>query len=926
MAILILLGLAVVGFVIAGAIVGFVALSKTGRVEGEVRDLKHRILNLTRTVEELRQSAPGAKEEVTPAEPPPPVPKPIAPAQKYAEAVKPPVEVKPVPPPPPLPRPGIDHRPLDAPRPLAPVTGEPRVDIAWGRIEEVVGKYWMLWGGVVLLFIGAALFLKYAFDRDWIGPGGQVALAGIAGIGVACLGQYMIRRGLDTFGQALFGCGLMILYVTLFCSFNKHVYEHPPIPNRVLVFSLMCVVTIVGLAGSLYNNARAIMIFALIGGFMTPVLVSTGVDTRDSLFTYILMLDLGVLAIAFYKKWRILDVLAFFSTCILFAGWFAQFYKPAAIVGTMVWLSAFYVVFLVLPFVYHVRSRTKVTLERFVMTIVNAAFYFGYCFYILSPEHKTLFAIITALMGVVYLLMGALEMKRAQADAKTLFAFIALAVTCIATAIPLHFEMNGITIGWTVLGGVVVYLGYVFSYRPARTFGFAVLLFAIGKVFVSHWPEAQQHDKSFTMFFNAKFLILMFAPVGAGIVAGIHHWFKEHADRIDQVVKMVCALGAGLLFLTFVDVEVGQWFVARSGGVGPRAGYLSDCTTAILWSLGAAAFLAAGRRSKSRITGIVAGLPLLVATVYVIGLYGSGPGRAWWIILNARFWAAVVTLAATVALVLNFARDRVRVSLLAVVGYAAVLLLHMELRRWVQHVSEHHSDATYLGMWSGVVMWTAGALAGIAVAKFHRLKDLYWAAVPAFFFSALWAIALYVNKLPVDSMLVLNMRFVSGLVFCAGLFAFAVVLLRNMESLGDGEQCLMGVIYWSALAALLILLSLEPHCWIHQFVPGKEANWLARMSVTIVWALYGTAVLTMGFVKRERSLRLAGLGLLALTSLKVVIIDLSGAEEVYRILSFVVLAVLMIGSAYAYNKAEVLLKATEAGDGESEEKGDSDGE
>ena len=106
-----------------------------------------------------------------------------------------------------------------------------------------------------------------------------------------------------------------------------------------------------------------------------------------------------------------------------------------------------------------------------------------------------------------------------------------------------------------------------------------------------------------------------------------------------------------------------------------RAGYLSNCTTAILWSLGAAAFLAAGRTFKSRITGIVAGLPMLVATVYVIGLYAGDPGGAWWIILNARFWAAVVALAAAVALVLNFARDRLRIRLLAAAGPAVTMVL-----------------------------------------------------------------------------------------------------------------------------------------------------------------------------------------------------------------------------------------------------------
>jgi uncharacterized membrane protein len=85
------------------------------------------------------------------------------------------------------------------------------------------------------------------------------------------------------------------------------------------------------------------------------------------------------------------------------------------------------------------------------------------------------------------------------------------------------------------------------------------------------------------------------------------------------------------------------------------------------------------------------------------------------------------------------------------------------------------------------------------------------------------------------------------------------------------------------------------------------------MSLSVVWGIYATAVLVIGFWRRVRSLRLSALGLFGLTVLKLVIVDMAKVEEVYRIVSFLVLGILMIGASYLYHRVEKRISTSSGG-------------
>src|SRR5205085_1748813 len=208
---------------------------------------------------------------------------------------------------------------------------------AWGDLEARIGGSWFNWLGIIAVVVGVSFFLKYAFDQHWIGPMGRVLLGGVAGCAILALAERLRLRGYQAYAYVLSGGGILILYLSVYAAFSfYHLISQP------FAFGLMAFVTATAVVLSARYHAYAIAVLGLIGGFMTPQLLATNVDNEVGLFGYAALLNAGVLALAYFKRWRSLNYLAFAATWLLFAGWWLKFYGDARL-----WLTLFLLYFIV---------------------------------------------------------------------------------------------------------------------------------------------------------------------------------------------------------------------------------------------------------------------------------------------------------------------------------------------------------------------------------------------------------------------------------------------------------------------------------------------------------------------------------------------------------------------------------------------------
>jgi hypothetical protein len=299
------------------------ALSAKDRID----ELSRRLGTLESELFRLRQSCEREMTkslEAMPAPQPKPVaptpvtpPKPILVSQAMVQPEAPPT-VSP-PPIPPMPGPVFSETPPPLSAPPEP-QHRPAPKINWEQFMGVKGFAWL---GGFALFLGVAFFVKYSFDNNLIPPELRVASGFLAGLGLLVGGVAMSRKNFPALSQTLCATGVVILYaVTFACRSIYHFDFFGPLPT----FLLMALITAAAFLMAVRLGALVVAILGMLGGFLTPILLSTGQDNPLGLFGYIAILDAGVIAVALVRRWHFLAALAALGTAILQIGWAGRFF------------------------------------------------------------------------------------------------------------------------------------------------------------------------------------------------------------------------------------------------------------------------------------------------------------------------------------------------------------------------------------------------------------------------------------------------------------------------------------------------------------------------------------------------------------------------------------------------------------------------
>ena len=320
-----------------GVVLPILSWARANRLQREVELLRARLAALEAS---LAGRAPSAS------------PRPEAPPEIAALPAAPPEPVAPEPAPP------MDLSPqtaaAGAPPPAVEWPAPPDSDAAASHraadrlqlpdsLEEVIGARLMLWVGAIVLVLGVAFFLKYAFDNEWITESMRVALGIAAGLALVAAGDRFASRGYAAYGQIVAGGGIAVLFLAIYAAYSFYA-----LIGQALAFVLMIAVTAGAASLADRQRARGLALMAVGGGFVTPFLVGSGRDAQLTLFTYDALLVVGTLYLANRQNWPVLNVLSFVFTTFTIVSWAAVFYTPAKWVRTELFLTLFCVLFVLI--------------------------------------------------------------------------------------------------------------------------------------------------------------------------------------------------------------------------------------------------------------------------------------------------------------------------------------------------------------------------------------------------------------------------------------------------------------------------------------------------------------------------------------------------------------------------------------------------
>ncbi|NWC73915.1 DUF2339 domain-containing protein [Pseudomonas sp. P7759] len=457
----------------------------SAKADQQARQLETTQKSLIALGERLRQlevPAPASSMRVEPSVPE------SAPVAKSPELVwELPAELAPVALVPEPSQPLLDDVWTPAPTPKAPAT--PRGP---NLIERAIdgARNWLLGGntvlrvGVVLLFLGLAFLLRYATEGMVVPIELRYAGVAAAALGLLGLGWWLRLRN-SNYGLMLQGAGIAVLYLTVFAAMRLH-----PLIDPGAAMGLLIAVTVFSAILAIAQDALGLACAAALGGFAAPILVSTGAGSHVALFSYFALLNAGILVIAWFKAWRLLNVIGFVGTFGIGFAWGMRSYTPELLWSTEPFLILFFAMYLAIGLLY-ARRKLREAGEGDSLgaqwrkgdyvdgTLLFGPPLVGFGLQFALVQHLEFAAAFSALgLGILYMVLArVLSGGRAVLLTETC---LALGVIFASLAIPLGFDARWTAAAWAVEGAGIFWLG-LRQHRPvARAFA---LLLQLGSLF-----------------------------------------------------------------------------------------------------------------------------------------------------------------------------------------------------------------------------------------------------------------------------------------------------------------------------------------------------------------------------------------------------------------------------------------------------------
>lgn len=440
----------------------------------------------------------------------------------------------PPPPPPPL--------PFRQPSERKPVPPRRAVNYEKYIGENLFGKI-----GILILVIGMGLFVKYAIDKDWIDETLRTVLGFVVG-GILLLLAFRLKKAYRMFSSLLAGGAFAIFYVTIAIAY--HYYQ---LFSQPLAFVLLVVLTIVMSVLALLYDRRELAVIALTGGFIAPFLVSNGMGSYRVLFTYVLILDLGMFALSFYRKWGELPAICFVFTWTILGGYVSAtdmyMYGRPGWIHLLGFALGFYLIFL-LPVVSIVRINRKVINQILlgVLALNHFVFLFFALWFLGEMEWERNYnGALTLFIALVnFALLG--WIRRREAGFPFLFhTLLGLGLAFVSVTIPIQLDGTLITLCWATEAVVVLWFYTRLKTRIYRVFAVLLPVLTLVSYLIDLWnglvhlPAPAEH-----LLFRSG---LFATGIYLGLASAVSTWLLKRAGYRHTLSLVVTA---ALLYTAFM--------------------------------------------------------------------------------------------------------------------------------------------------------------------------------------------------------------------------------------------------------------------------------------------------------------------------------------------------------------------------------------
>jgi uncharacterized membrane protein len=766
--------------------------------------------------------------------------------------------------------------------------------------------------GIIILFFGVSFLLKYVSDQGLFPI--EYRLIGVVVGAIALLGLgWRLRHKNETYALLLQGAGIGVLYLDIYAAFSMY-----GLLPATAAFALLFVVSMFSAALAVLQDSKSLAVLGFSGGFIAPVLASSGSNNYIGLFSYYVILNLAITAVAWFKAWRPLNLLGFVFTFIIGTAWGVTSYKSENFSTTEPFLIVFFLLYVLIAVLFALRQPPK------LRGYVDGTLLFGVPLaasglqYALVKDFEYGVSLSSFAMGAFYLVLSWFIWKRKGDGLKLLAeAFLALGVIFASMAIPFALAPTQTAAAWALEGAGLLWLGSRQNRLSVRFFGL-LLQFGAGIAFLSKFDDyfngynvtaVSENLQSYKPFLNGEFLSSMMLSI-AGIITARLLIKPYEGRRSWEKGISPAALIWGLLWLfggfIYQLLRQDQWeFI-------PTNMLIFTAVTSLIFTVISMRLKPEWKHAWIVASGLF-GLVLILGFVdFGLSKYNSAyhplQHNGWiaWPLVFVVYYFLLKQLEKYQVL------ERFQPVLHSLLLLLLVVLITVE-GAW-QFKTSISSASDWMGIW--YIVPTIIAMWLIIKAKFwpfsihkHSYRQQTGVALAAVM--SIWSFIALGSKGTADPLPwipLLNPLDVVSIIVFITLFKwwqsisdnFALIKNQNEQNKSFNQRAFSIAIAGLVFLWLNFTLFRVAYHWFDVSYNAEalyNSN-LVQSAVSILWALSGVILTVFASRKNIRFLWVAGAFILGLVVLKLFVIDFSTLGSLARIISFLVVGILLTSIGY----------------------------
>ena len=749
--------------------------------------------------------------------------------------------------------------------------------------------------GAIVLFFGVAFLLKYAADRS-IFPI-ELRLLGVIAVGIGLLFVgWRLRLEKLEYGLILQGAGLGMLYLTVFAA--SKLYHLLPASSSMLMMLLLVILT--GIL-AVQQNAKSLALFGIVGGFLAPILMSTGSGSHITLFSYYALLNLGIFGMAWFKSWRFLNLVGFIFTFAISGAWGFKAYQPEFFASTESFLILFYFFYLTISILFAFKQEPK------LKGYVDGSLVFGLPLIVFALQSKLVEqfeygqAITAVAMAGIYLVLAKLLWQPEKNGFRLLAeSFLALGVTFASLAIPLYFDGRWTAAVWSLEGAALVWIGLRQSHFVPRAFGL-LLSVGAGLIFIDS-IEGRLADS--IAIINSAYIGMVLVSLSAFFIAYLYERNKDRAYSFELKISVLMIVW-GLLW----------WFIAGFNEIERFLPNNYELKVAVLFiALTTLVQVIASYKlnwSKISLSSVLLtpAIILLMFAVFVDDTFTSTSKNpmeylgfiAWPLALFAHVLVLRRNENSWPSWILNLWHS----SGVWIVSFITI----WAIGEWIESIPSVNDawvgslvglTITFIAF--GLIRW--GRYLAWPVIEYKKAY-YFWGLLPVILGLVIWQlVALHEdgNPRPLMYISILNpLDITQALAAMVMVYWLWFISTQNKQGwFSIPLSFIAGVAGLMSFGWVNIVIARSVHSFAHVNYSDYSMmnSSVFQTSTSIVWSVIAMALMAIAFRKLSRHFWFAGAGLLALVVLKLFFVDLAESGSISRIVSFLVVGGLMLVIGY----------------------------